>query len=128
MTVRRALVSAVLTLLLLPAATSGQTVNGAITGVIKDATGGVVADVAVTLRNIATDQTIATTLTNASGEYSFRNLPPASTQVEAIKSGFQQVTHARHRRDAELGAAGGNRAAGRGAGLSAWRWSAGRRS
>ena len=59
MTVRRALVSAVLTLLLLPAATSGQTVNGTITGVIKDATGGVVADVAVTLRNVATDQTIA---------------------------------------------------------------------
>ena len=93
MTVRRPLISAVLTLLLLPAATSGQTVNGAITGVIKDATGGVVADVAVTLRNVATDQTIATTLTNASGEYSFRNLPPGKYAVEAIKSGFQQVTH-----------------------------------
>ena len=93
MTVRRALVSAVLTLLLLPAATSGQTVNGAITGVIKDATGGVVADVAVTLRNVATDQTIATTVTNASGEYAFRNLSPGKYAVEAIKSGFQQVTH-----------------------------------
>ena len=93
MTVRRALLSAVLTLLLLPSATSGQTVNGAITGVIKDATGGVVPDVAVTLRNVATDQTIATTLTTASGEYSFRNLPPGKYAVEAIKSGFQQVTH-----------------------------------
>ena len=82
-----------LTLLLLPAATSGQTVNGAITGVIKDSTGGVVADVAVTLRNVATDQTIATTVTNASGEYAFRNLPPGKYAVEAIKSGFQQVTH-----------------------------------
>ena len=93
MTVRRSLVSAVLTLLLLPAAASGQTVNGAITGVIKDATGGVVADVAVTLRNVATDQTIATTVTSASGEYAFRNLPPGKYAVEAIKSGFQQVTH-----------------------------------
>ena len=71
----------------------GQTVNGAITGVIKDATGGVVADVAVTLRNVATDQTIATTVTNASGEYAFRNLSPGKYAVEAIKSGFQQVTH-----------------------------------
>jgi outer membrane receptor protein involved in Fe transport len=93
MTVRRPLATAVLTLLLLPAAASGQTVNGAITGVIKDATGGVVADVAVTLRNVATDQTIATTVTNASGEYAFRNLSPGKYAVEAIKSGFQQVTH-----------------------------------
>ncbi|MEO5741179.1 MAG: hypothetical protein ABIS29_11340, partial [Vicinamibacterales bacterium] len=47
-------------LLLTPAMTSGQGVNGAITGVIKDSSGGVVADVALTLRNIATDQTIGT--------------------------------------------------------------------
>ena len=67
MTVRRSPASALLTLLLFlfPAATSSQSVNGAITGVVKDSTGGVVADVAVTLRNIATDQTIATTVTNA---------------------------------------------------------------
>jgi len=82
-----------LALLLLPAAASGQSVNGAITGIIKDGTGGVIADVAVTLRNVSTDQTIATTVTNASGEYAFRNLSPGKYAVEAIKSGFQQVTH-----------------------------------
>ena len=80
MTVRRSLASAVLALLLLPAAASGQSVNGAITGIIKDGTGGVIADVAVTLRNVATDQTIATTVTNASGEYAFRNLAPGQYQ------------------------------------------------
>ncbi len=93
MTVRRTLASAVLTLLLFPAAASSQTVNGAITGVVKDTSGGVVADVAVTLRNIATDQTIATTVTNSSGEYAFRNLPPGKYAVEATKAGFQQVTY-----------------------------------
>ena len=66
MTVRRSLASSLLALLLLiPAAASGQSVNGAITGVVKDASGGVVADVALTLRNIATDQTIATTVSGA---------------------------------------------------------------
>ena len=78
MTVRRSLVSAVFGLLLLPAAASGQSVNGAITGVVKDSSGGVVADVALTLRNIATDQTIATAVSGASGEYAFRNLAPAN--------------------------------------------------
>ena len=47
---------------------------------------------ALTLRNIATDQTIATTVSGAGGEYAFRNLPPAKYAVNAIKTGFQQVT------------------------------------
>ncbi len=93
MTVRRSLASALLILLLMPAAALGQSVNGAITGVVKDSSGGVVADVALTLRNIATDRTIATAVSGANGEYAFRNLPPAKYSVEAIKSGFQQVTH-----------------------------------
>lgn len=82
-----------LVFLCLPAATAAQTVNGAITGVIKDTSGGVVPDVAVTLRNLATDQTIATTVTDADGEYAFRNLPPGRYAVDAIKEGFQQVTN-----------------------------------
>jgi outer membrane receptor protein involved in Fe transport len=79
-------------LLLVPAATSGQSVNGAILGVVKDPSGAVVADVALTLRNVATSQTIATAISGGSGEYAFRNLSPAKYAVEAIKSGFQQVT------------------------------------
>ena len=48
---------------------------------------------ALTLRNVATDRTISTAVSGANGEYAFRNLPPAKYSVEAIKTGFQQVTH-----------------------------------
>ncbi|MDP9324726.1 MAG: carboxypeptidase-like regulatory domain-containing protein, partial [Acidobacteriota bacterium] len=93
MTVRHLFARSVLALLLLfPAAASAQSINGAITGVIKDPSGAVVADVALTLRNVATDQTIGTAVSGADGEYAFRNLPPAKYAVEAIKTGFQQVT------------------------------------
>jgi hypothetical protein len=71
----------------------GQSFNGAITGVVKDATGGVVPDVALTLRNVATDQIVGTTVSGPEGEYAFRNLAPAKYEVVATKEGFQQVTH-----------------------------------
>lgn len=79
-------------LLLLPAAATAQGVNGAITGVVKDASGAVIVDVALTLRNVATDQVVATALSGQSGEYAFRNLPPGRYAVDAVKDGFQQVT------------------------------------
>ncbi len=70
----------------------GQNVNGAIIGVVKDASGGVVPDVAVTLRNIATDQIVGTTVSGPEGEYAFRNLAPSKYEVQATKEGFQQVS------------------------------------
>ena len=128
MTVRRCLASAVLALLLLPAAASGQSVNGAITGIVKDATGGVVADVALTLRNVATDQTVATTV---SGRERRVCVPQSGArQVRgraAIKSGFQQVTHP----DIEVTLSSVQRVEITlpvGAQDHAWRWSAARRS
>ena len=80
-------------LLALSGTAFGQTVNGAITGVVKDSSGGVVPDVALTLRNVATDQTVGTTVSGPEGEYAFRNLPPAKYEVQATKEGFQQVAH-----------------------------------
>ena len=71
---------------------AAQSFNGAITGVVRDSTGGVVAETALTLRNIATDQTVATTVSGAEGEYTFRNLAPGKYEVTAIKDGFQQVS------------------------------------
>ena len=71
---------------------SAQSFNGAVTGVVRDSTGGVVADTALTLRNIATDQTVATTVSGGEGEYAFRNLAPGKYAVTAVKDGFQQVT------------------------------------
>jgi len=70
----------------------GQSFNGAITGVVLDETGGVVPDVALTLRNVATDQTVGTTVSDADGEYAFRNLAPGRYELEAVKPGFQHVT------------------------------------
>jgi hypothetical protein len=72
---------------------SGQSFNGAITGVVKDESGGVVPDVALTLRNIATDQMVGTTVSGPEGEYAFRNLAPAKYEVQAVKPGFREVTH-----------------------------------
>ena len=71
----------------------GQSFNGAITGVVKETTGGVVPDVALTLRNVATDQIVGTTVSGPEGECAFRNLAPARYEVVATKEGFQQVTH-----------------------------------
>ena len=79
-------------LLALSSTAWGQTVNGAITGVVKDSSGGVVPDVALTLRNIATDQIVGTTVSGPEGEYAFRNLAPSKYEVQATKEGFQQVS------------------------------------
>src|SRR5829696_6368626 len=71
---------------------AAQSFNGAITGVVRDSTGGVVAETALTLRNIATDQTVGTAVTGSEGEYAFRNLAPGKYEVTAVKDGFQQVS------------------------------------
>ena len=69
---------------------SAQSFNGAITGVVRDSTGGVVADTALTLRNVATDQTVGTAV---SGRGRRIRLPQpragALRLVTAIKDGFQ---------------------------------------
>ena len=74
-----------------PATTSAQSFNGAITGVVRDSTGGVVAATALTLRHVATDQTIDTAVSGPEGEFAFRNLAPAKYEITASKEGFQQV-------------------------------------
>ena len=69
-----------------------QTVNGAIVGVVQDASGGVVPDVALTLRNIARDEIVATTISGPEGSFAFRNLSPAKYEVQATKDGFTPVS------------------------------------
>jgi hypothetical protein len=75
-----------------PRPATGQTVNGAIIGVVKDPSGAVVPEVAVTLRNVARDEMVGTTVTDADGNYAFRNLPPAKYEVQATKDGFSPVS------------------------------------
>ena len=70
-------------ILVLPFIAAAQSFNGAITGVVRDTSGAVVPDAALTLRNVATDQVVATAVTDGMGEYSFRNLAPATYEVLA---------------------------------------------
>ena len=89
----RFLTSSALALLLLsPVAATAQTVNGAIVGVVEDASGAVVPDVALTLRNIARDEIVATTISGPEGSFAFRNLSPAKYEVQATKDGFNPVS------------------------------------
>jgi hypothetical protein len=78
-------------LLFLPSVSSAQSFNGAITGVVRDSSRAVVPDAALTLRNVATDQTLATAVSGADGEYAFRNLAPGRYEITATKQGFRQV-------------------------------------
>ena len=69
-----------------------QDILGGITGTVKDASGGVVADVTVTAHNVATNQdTIQHT--DSSGSYSALNLPIGAYTVTFGKTGFQTETH-----------------------------------
>ncbi len=79
-------------LLTLPTLGAAQSFNGAITGVVRDSSHAVVPDAALTLRNVATDQTVASTVSGPEGEYAFRNLTPATYVVQASKAGFQSVS------------------------------------
>jgi len=73
----------------LPTAAYAQSFNGNIIGTVKDSSGAMVPGVALTLRNVKTDQTVQTTVTGDDGEYSFRNLAPSMYEVTAIKDGFK---------------------------------------
>jgi hypothetical protein len=77
--------------LLLPALAAAQTVTGAITGIVRDSSRAVVPDTALTLRNVSTDQIVATAMSGSDGEYAFRNLAPGKYEVTAVKAGFQQI-------------------------------------
>jgi hypothetical protein len=78
----------------LPTLGWSQSFNGTITGVVHDSSGAVVPGVALTLRNLATDQIVTTTVSSDDGTYAFRNLAPSNYEVQATKEGFQQVTNA----------------------------------
>ncbi len=65
-----------------------QLPTATILGVVKDTSGGVVPDVAVTARNVDTDQT-RTGTTDANGAYRFSALPVGNYEVRAEKAGFK---------------------------------------
>src|SRR5271157_4796537 len=65
-----------------------QTSAGAISGVVTDASGGVVANAEVKATNEATGQTW-NTASSSSGEFQLQKLPPGSYAVEVSAPGFQ---------------------------------------
>ena len=69
-----------------------QTSTGTISGVVTDASGGVVANAEAKATNEATGQTW-TAASGSSGEFQLQNLPPGSYAMEVSAAGFQ-VFHA----------------------------------
>src|SRR5258706_1117520 len=76
--------------LLLPIAALAQT-SGSITGEVKDQSGAVAPNAAVTATNTATN-VARSTVTNEAGVYSFPNLIPGTYQVKVTASGFETIT------------------------------------
>ena len=68
----------------------GQTFVGGVRGIVQDSTGAVIAGATVTLRNEATGNSRSAT-SNASGEYDFAQVPPATYTVTAEMSGFKKL-------------------------------------
>ncbi|HYL38266.1 MAG TPA: carboxypeptidase regulatory-like domain-containing protein [Bryobacteraceae bacterium] len=64
---------------------------GIVSGFVKDATGALVPGVKVTLTNTATNAKLDTT-TNASGEFQFLQLAPATYSLAAEAQGFKKIS------------------------------------
>src|SRR5690349_20612000 len=67
-------------------------VNGTIVGSVTDSTGAVIAGAKITLTEVNT-KINHTALTNASGTYSFPDLPPGTYDVAGEMTGFKKAVH-----------------------------------
>ena len=77
--------------LLLTAVTAGaQTETGRITGVVTDATGGILPGVTVNAKAVGTGAT-RTVVTDSAGQYVFANLPPAQYELTTELAGFNSA-------------------------------------
>ena len=68
----------------------GQVLTGSVVGNVTDASGAVVPEADVTLRNVDTNEARHAT-TSSIGAYSFESIPPATYQVNVTKTGFTSV-------------------------------------
>lgn len=83
-------VAVILGVLFTPAFTHAQITGGAILGVVKDSSGGVLPGVTVTATNVATNEP-SVNITNADGYYEFPLLPAGRYQLDAELPGFQHT-------------------------------------
>jgi hypothetical protein len=80
--------------LLMCAPVCAQETLGAITGTVRDASGGVLADATIQARSLATNQEI-TEHTDSKGFYTAQDLPIGMYSVTFSKAGFETETHTR---------------------------------
>ena len=80
-------VTVFLFLLVLAGTSFAQIATTSLRGVVKDPSGAVVPNAKITLTNAATGQVIGAT-SNAAGEYSFTQIPPAHYTIDVIATGF----------------------------------------
>jgi hypothetical protein len=86
--------SALLLCVLMPALpATAQTVSGTVTGIVKDASGGVLPGVTVTFTQTETSRK-ETTVTDSGGRYTSQPLPLGTYRVEASLSGFKAAVKA----------------------------------
>lgn len=79
-----------LCLLAFPGLAETQITGGAVAGVLKDSSGGVIPGVTVTATNVRTNQS-SVTHTNAQGYYEFPLLPAGRYRLDAELAGFQRA-------------------------------------
>ena len=84
---RLKVVAALAVCLALAAGAAAQTETGRITGVVSDATGGILPGVTVTAKAVGTGATRELT-TDSAGQYVFANLPPGPYEISAALGGF----------------------------------------
>ncbi|MBV8552160.1 MAG: TonB-dependent receptor [Acidobacteriaceae bacterium] len=66
-----------------------QAVTGTVLGIVTDATGAVVANAKVSLTNVGTER-VRSTVTNASGNYTFVDIPEGNYSVSVESTGFKK--------------------------------------
>ena len=84
---RLRVVAALAVFLALATGAAAQTETGRITGVVTDATGGILPGVTVTAKAVGTGATRELT-TDSAGQYVFANLPPGPYEITANLAGF----------------------------------------
>jgi hypothetical protein len=68
-----------------------QSTTGTITGIVKDPSGASVSGAKVSVRNLATNETVTTRTTDA-GSYTAPSLPPGSYETSVAAEGFKTGT------------------------------------
>ena len=85
---RLRVVAALAVFLALATGATAQTETGRITGVVTDATGGILPGVIVTAKAVGTGAT-RELATDSAGQYVFANLPPGQYELYAVLSRIQ---------------------------------------